>query len=123
MSSAPSPDVQPVTLTWLTASIERHEPTAPLGTLRTCLGHARERTDRPNHPDYARDLDLLKDTWLGANESEILEYRHIRRITGLDVSSLPPVPMYTVTGGGVAGYERCHDGRGTVVPGRSAATS
>jgi len=106
MSSLTPPDDRPVTLAWITATIERHERTVAFGTLRTYLDHARQRAGRPEHPDYARDLDLLKDTWLGVHESEILDYRHIRRITGHDLPPLPRLATFTVT---VAGSER-HDG-------------
>jgi hypothetical protein len=106
MSPLTPPDDRPVTLMWITAAIERHERTVPFGTLRTYLDHARARTGRTRHPDYTRDLDLLKDTWLGVHESEILDYRHIRRITGHDLPALPRLSTFTVT---VAGSER-HDG-------------
>jgi hypothetical protein len=99
-------DDRPVTLAWITASIEHHEHTVPFGLLRTYLDHARERAGRSDHPDYTRDLDLLKDTWLGVHESEILDYRHIRRITRHDLPQLPSLRTFTVT---VAGAER-HDG-------------
>lgn len=106
MSPLTPPDDRPVTLTWITATIERHERTVPFGTLRTYLDHARERAGRTRQPDYTRDLDLLKDTWLGVHESEILDYRHIRRITGHDLPTLPRLSTFTVT---VAGSTR-HDG-------------
>jgi hypothetical protein len=97
MSSLFPPDDHPVTLSWITASIERHERTVPFGLLRTYLDHARERAGRPHQPDYARDFDLLKDTWLGVHESEILDYRHIRRITGHDLPPLPRLGVFTVS--------------------------
>ena len=103
MSYTIPPDQRPVTLTWITATIERHERTVPFGTLRTYLDHARERVGRPEHPDYARDLDLLKDTWLAVHETEILDYRHIRRITGHDLPTAPRLAVFTVT---VIGEER-----------------
>lgn len=105
MSSLTPPDDRPVTLAWITATIERHERTVPFGTLRTYLDHARQRAGRPEHPDYARDLDLLKDTWLGVHESEILDYRHIRRITGHDLPPVPRLGVFTVT---VIGEERTY---------------
>jgi len=97
MSLLIAPDERPVTLAWITATIERHERTVPFGTLRTYLDRARERAGRPRHPDYARDLDLLKDTWLGVHESEILDYRHLRRITGHDLPPVPRPSVFTVT--------------------------
>ncbi|MBR7830626.1 hypothetical protein KDK95_30270 [Actinospica sp. MGRD01-02] len=96
MSSLIPPDDLPVTLSWITASIERHEHTVPFGTLRTYLDHA-ERSGRPGHPDYARDFDLLKDTWLAVHEREILDYRHIRRITGHDLAPLARLGVFTVS--------------------------
>ena len=90
-------DDRPVTLTWITATIERHEHTVPFGLLRTYLDRARERAGRPHLPDYARDLDLLKDTWLGVHETEILDYRHIRRITGHDLPQILRMPVFTVS--------------------------
>ena len=103
MSPFTPPDERPVTLAWITATIERHERTVPFGTLRTYLDHARERAGRPAHPDYARDFDLLKDTWLGVHETEILDYRYLRRITRHDLPPVPALPTYTVT---VIGEER-----------------
>ena len=97
MSFQSLPEDRPVTLTWITATIERHERTMPFGTLRTYLDHARERAGRPHLPDYARDLDLLKDTWLGVHESEIRDYRHIRRITGHDLPPTPRPKVFTVS--------------------------
>lgn len=97
MSSLIPPDDHPVTLHWITAAIERHEHTVPFGLLSTYLDHARERAGRPHQPDYARDFDLLKDTWLGVHESEILDYRHIRRITGHDLPPLPGLGVFTVS--------------------------
>ncbi len=98
MSLLTPPDDHPVTLAWITATIERHERTVPFGTLRTYLERARERAGRPAHPDYARDLDLLKASWLAVHETEILDYRHIRRITGHDLPPLPALPTFAAYG-------------------------
>jgi hypothetical protein len=106
MSSLTPPNDRPVTLTWETAVIVRHERTVPFGTLRTYLDHARPRAGRPGHPDYARDLDLLKDTWLAVHETEFDDHRYVRRITGHNLPSPTALPTFTVT---VAGSER-HDG-------------
>jgi hypothetical protein len=100
------PEDHPVTLTWNSTTVEEHTLTLTYAELRAEIDHLRDREGLPWHPDLARDLYLLEETWLGDHEDDGALAEFERTVTGHDLPPLPELPTFTVT---VAGSER-HDG-------------
>lgn len=91
-------DERPVTLTWTTTVTEEHRARVPFGELRAAIDSHRNLAGVPHHPDYAADLDLLTESWLGDYEQDggsPVDFD--RAITGHDLPELAHLSVFTVS--------------------------